>query len=123
MVTEAVNRKEFFCLPDAEAAAAALKDGDFHRISCSFESRPIYGRGRPCKSGIRRVQQIRHRVLATVAENQFAVERLREEAGCFVPLTNVPLEEKEGVEILRIYKEQDGIERNFGFLQLIFYSS
>jgi hypothetical protein len=29
----------------------------------------------------------------------------------------VPVEEKKGLEILRIYKEQDGIERNFGFLK------
>jgi len=40
-----------------------------------------------------------------------------EEAGCFVLLTNVPVEEKTGLEILTIYKEQDGIERNFGFLK------
>ena len=113
----ALSRKEFFCLPDAQAAAAALKDGDFHRISCSFESRPAYGRGRPCKNGNRRVQGIRHRVLATMSESQVAVKKLREEAGCFVLLTNVPVEEKKGLEILRIYKEQDGIERNFGFLK------
>jgi transposase len=113
----ALNRKEFFCLPDAQAAAAALKDGDFHRISCSFESRPAYDRGRPCKNGNRRVQGIRHRVLVTVTENHIAMEKLREAAGCFVLLTNVPVEEKPGLEILAIYKEQDGIERNFGFLK------
>jgi transposase len=113
----ALRKKEFFCLPDAHAAAAAFKDGDFHRISCSFESRPVYGRGRPCKNGDRRVKEIRHRVLATMSENQVAVEKLREEAGCFVLLTNVPAEEKEGLEILKSYKEQDGIERNFGFLK------
>jgi transposase len=60
---------------------------------------------------------MRHRVLATVSENQVAVEKLREKAGCLVLLTNVPVEEKKGLEILRIYKEQDGIERNFGFLK------
>jgi transposase len=113
----ALSRKEFFCLPDAQTAAAALKDSDFHRIFCSFESRPVYGRGRPCKNGNRRVQGLRHRVLATMSENQAAVEKLREKAGCFVLLTNVPVEEKKGLEILRIYKEQDGIERNFGFLK------
>lgn len=113
----ALSKKEFFCLPDAQAAAAALKDGDFHRISCSFESRPVYSRGRPCKNGDRRVKEIRHRVLAALSENRPAVEKLREEAGCFVLLTNVPVEEKPGLEVLKIYKEQDGIERNFGFLK------
>lgn len=113
----ALRRKEFFCLPDAQVAAATLKDGGFHQVSCSFESRPVYSRGRPAKNGDRRVQGIRHRVLANISENQGAVEKLREEAGCFILLTNVPVEEQSGAEILRIYKDQDGIERNFGFLK------
>jgi len=49
----ALSRKEFFCLPDAQAAAKALKAGDLHEVSCSFESRPVYGRGRPSKTGVR----------------------------------------------------------------------
>ena len=50
---------------------------------------------------------------ATVSENKLAVEKLREKAGCFVLLTNVPAVEKSALEILRTYKEQDGIEKNF----------
>ena len=111
----ALQRKEFFCLPDAQAAASF--QGDLHRVAFTFESRPVYGRGRPCKNGTRRVQGVRHRVRATVSENEVAVEKLREKAGCFVLLTNVSVEEKSGLEVLRIYKEQDGIERNFGFLK------
>jgi transposase len=113
----ALSRKEFFCLPDAQAAAQALKDSALHQVSCAFESRPVYGRGRPGKSGIRPVKGVRYRVLAAVSENKAAVEKLREEAGCFVLLTTVPVGIKSGREILRIYKEQDGIERNFAFLK------
>ena len=112
-----LSRKEFFCLPDAEKAAAALKQGDFHRIAFSFEPRPVYGRGRPSKNGTRRVKGMRYRVLTTINENQAAVGKLRQEAGCFVLLNNVAHEEKDGVDILNIYKEQDGIERNFAFLK------
>jgi transposase len=110
-------RKEFFCLPDAQAATRALKDSSFHRLSFSFENRPVYHRGRPDKNGVRRIKEIRHQVSAQVNENCEAIEGLREEAGCFVLLTTVPAEKKSGVEILRIYKEQDGIERNFAFLK------
>lgn len=113
----ALSKKEFFCLPDAQKAASELKDGSFHRISCSFESRPVYRRGRPGKDGNRRVQGERYRVLATVSENHAAVGKLREEAGCFVLVSNVPPQEKSALEILKTYKEQDGIERNFGFLK------
>lgn len=112
-----LGRKEFFCLPDAQAAAEALQDSAFHRISVTHESRQVYGQGRPSKNGKPRVQGTRHRVIVKVSENKTAIENLRETAGCFILLTNVPCETKKGVEILKIYKEQDGIERNFGFLK------
>ena len=63
------------------------------------------------------MKDLRHRVVIEVRENKEAIEKLREEAGCFVLLANVPAEEKSGIAILRTYKEQDGIERNFGFLK------
>jgi transposase len=113
----ALSRKEFFCLPDAQGAVKAFKTGALHEVSCSFESRPVYGRGRPKKGGIRLVKDLRHRVVIEVRQNKEAIEKLREEAGCFVLLTNVPDEEKSGIDILKTYKEQDGIERNFGFLK------
>ena len=55
-----------------------------------------------------------------VAEKKEAVERVRAAAGCFVLLTNVPDSGEmahSGAEVLAAYKEQHGIERNFGFLK------
>jgi transposase len=49
-----------------------------------------------------------------------SIERGRREAGWFVLITNEPFDEDGGVgsvELLRIYKEQHPIERNFGFLK------
>ena len=63
------------------------------------------------------MKEVRYRVVTKVRQNKEAIEKLREEAGCFVLLANVPAEEKSGIDILRTYKEQDGIERNFGFLK------
>jgi transposase len=61
-----------------------------------------------------------NRSLTTIVEDEKAVSRLRQEAGCFVMLTNVA-KEGEGSytakEILRAYKDQYGIEQNFGFLK------
>lgn len=55
-----------------------------------------------------------------LVERADEVERMRQAAGCFVLLTNVP-EDGEMAhapgEILAAYKEQHGIERNFGFLK------
>ncbi|WP_320042647.1 hypothetical protein [uncultured Desulfobacter sp.] len=57
----------------------------------------------------------------TIEEDPEKVERLRLEAGCFVLITNVPAQDHEkawiGEKLLRLYKEQDGIEKNFGFLK------
>ena len=55
--------KEFFCLPDAKAAGEALKGGDFHEVSCSLAIRPAYGKGRPCKSQVRPIKDIRFRIV------------------------------------------------------------
>ena len=63
------------------------------------------------------MKSTRFRVLTTVSENTAAIDKLREEAGCFVLVTTVPERTKSGPNILRIYKEQDGIERNFAFLK------
>ena len=58
-----------------------------------------------------------YRIHARISEDTEATLRLREKAGCFVLLTSVPEHEISGIEILRTYKEQDGIEKNFGFLK------
>ena len=46
--------------------------------------------------------------------------RKRAEADCFVLLTNVPTEgpmAHRAAEVLKAYKEQHGIEQNYGFLK------
>jgi transposase len=56
----------------------------------------------------------------SVVEREREVERLRQAAGCFVLLTNVPTEGEMAHapgEVLAAYKEQYGIERNFAFLK------
>ena len=55
-----------------------------------------------------------------VVLRQEDLDRARQEAGCFVLITNEPFEADGGIssfELLRLYKEQHSIERNFGFLK------
>jgi transposase len=112
-----LHRQEFFCRADAEAAAMAFPEGALHRITWVIEERPIYGRGRPRQNESPVPKSIRYRVRVEVTENQEAIAQLREEAGCFVLLTTVSEQQNSGQEILTMYKEQDGIEKNFGFLK------
>ena len=82
---------------------------------------PKYGKGRPKKGEARKPKFIEYELKATVEEDPEKTEKIRLEAGCFVLISNVPAQANEqewpGIELLRLYKEQDGIEKNFGFLK------
>ena len=55
-----------------------------------------------------------------VYENAAEVARLRELAGCFVLLSNVPIEgdgAMDGAGLLKTYKGQYGVESDFAFLK------
>jgi len=112
-----ISRREFYCMPDALKGVETFREGLYHHASLSIEERPVYGRGRPSRDGIRRVKEVRYRIRAQVSENTDATLKLREEAGCFVLLTSIPENEMCGIDILRTYKDQDGIEKNFSFLK------
>jgi transposase len=125
-VAEGALRKaekvEYFCRADAEAAAARLaREGSpYHFCSCCVEEKPTYFRGRPPASGERKIARMAYVLSGEVVERTGEAEAARAAAGCFVLLSNVPAAGKmahTGAEVLAAYKEQHGIERNFGFLK------
>ena len=80
---------------------------------------PKYKRGRPKKDGTRSVDRIMYGIRAELKETD-AVAALKEESGCFVLISNVPSKgpnQYSSYDILRAYKDQYGIEQNFGFLK------
>ena len=121
-ILKAVGKTEYFCCEDAEAAAGKLR-GDasrYHSRDCVVREQLTYARGRPPKNGERRVAKTRYVLEGRLVERSTAVERLRQAAGCFVLLTNVPAAGEmahTSCEVLAAYKEQHGIERNFSFLK------
>jgi len=119
---EEAQKTEYFCKEDAEAAAQKLmRDTSlYHCCGCAVREKVTYARGRPPKNGERRVAKMRYLLEGDVLERTEEIERAKEEAGCFVLLTNVPTEGEmahTAEEVLAAYKEQHGIERNFGFLK------
>jgi transposase len=115
-------QQEYACLADAETAAAkvrALQSAD-HRVEVVVEERPQYGPGRPSQTRPHVVKALRYGLQATLHERAGVSARKRQETGCFVLLTNVPtggeMAHRAG-DVLRAYKEQHGIEQNFGFLK------
>ena len=59
----------------------------------------------------------RYTLSCSICPDDKLIKNLKEEAGCFVMITNVDKDKYPAAEILKIYKEQHGIEKNFGFLK------
>jgi transposase len=118
----AAAKQEYFCRADAEAAAEQLRalQSAYHRVEVVIEERPQYGPGRPSPKHPRVIKALRYGLQVTLHERAEVVARKRQEAGCFVLLTNVPtageMAHRAG-EVLRAYKEQHGVEQNFAFLK------
>jgi len=112
----------YYCHADAQAAGEKLirKSGTgYHRLQFDVEKVPKYGRGRPAAGKPRPVLRYEYRLTATILEAPDKVNPLREEAGCFVLLTNLVGQQEQwpAQDLLSLYKSQIGIEKNFSFLK------
>jgi len=112
----------YFCHEDAWAAGEKLihKSGSsYHWIEIRIEKVPKYGRGRPAADKPRAVLRYEYELTATIKEAPEKVDPLRQEAGCFVLLTNLLDQQQDwpALELLTLYKSQIGIEKNFSFLK------
>jgi transposase len=112
----------FFCPADAEAECQRLLflPMPCHTLETRIEEEITYAKGRPSKTGERKVAARRWRIRAEIVERPEVIEQKRAEAGCFVLLSNRPSQGPDAQtpeELLRTYKAQDGIERNFSFLK------
>lgn len=121
-LAKAAEKRVFFCRPDAEAAAteARAHTAAYHRLDVRVEERPRYGRGRPKKNAPRIPVATEYVLDTEIVEQHEAIAKRRQLAGCFVLLSNLPGEDESeysAEKILRTYKEQHGIERNFSFLK------
>jgi transposase len=119
---KAGEKRRFFCRADAEAAANEIlaQETAYHHLKLRVVERPRYARGRPKCNSPHTPIAVEFGLQAKVIEKQHELDRRRQMAGCFVLLTNVPSEGEQDYsaeEILRIYKDQNAIERNFGFLK------
>jgi transposase len=119
---KAWESKTLFCRADAEAAAqeAMAHPTAYHRLKVRVVERPRYGRGRPKRDGVRTPIAMEYGLVAEILEDTPAIERRRKLAGCFVLLSNVAREGAQGYsaeQILRTYKDQYAIERDFSFLK------
>lgn len=123
MVKKAAH-DEFFCRADALQAAeqlAANAKGSYHLIETEVLERPKFARGRPAKNSPRIPVGYRYQIKAQIVQDDKAIAPLKLGAGCFVLISNVPKQfqgrQWTASDLLAEYKEQYGIEKNFGFLK------
>jgi transposase len=104
----------YYCRKDAQVAKDKAKVPKYHRFDIAIEEKKIYKKGRP-KGGIKEVADTRYILDCRISPDKDMIENLKQEAGCFVMITN--LDDCSPADILKTYKEQHGIEKNFGFLK------
>jgi transposase len=119
-----IRSATYFCRADAEAAADKLQaaaNGSYHKIDCTIEKVAKFGRGRPVKDKPRTPVGYEYQIQLKITPDTELVEPLRIQAGCFVLISNLDRPKDRAHfsagELLRLYKNQDGIERNFSFLK------
>jgi len=115
-----LEKIEYACFPDAKAALKRIAPTHFHELTVAIEQRPRYHKGRPKADGTRKLKSMKYGLTIKIELHQESVDRLRQEAGCFVLISNTLSEGTDSVssrELLTIYKDQHMVERNFGFLK------
>jgi len=111
----------YACEPDAKAAAALaqkLSDG-LHAVSATVRSVEARKPGRPPKNAPA-ATATRYELEWAVAEDAEGVAQLKQLAGCFVLLANVPAAGEgamDSASLLRTYKGQYSVENDFAFLK------
>ena len=117
-----LKTRSFACLSDAEAELKRLANtpSSYYAITGNIEEKVVYQRGRPPKNAPRKIRERRFLITPKITDKKEAIQKKRQEAGCFVLLTNRPKTGDDGQsaqQLLETYKGQSGVEHNFGFLK------
>jgi len=121
-ILKQLDAKAYFCRADAETAVDKLNAASarsYHKLNCEIDKVAKYPRGRPAKDKPRTPIGYEYKLVVKITEDLSTVTPLRLEAGCFVLLCNISSEDSSwsAKELLTLYKDQSGIEQNFGFLK------
>ena len=117
---KSLEKIDYACLPDAQAAVGRISPATLYEVVVEVQPRPQYGKGRPKSDGTRTLKAMRYGLSISARLDEQAINRLREEAGCFVLISNTLAEGAGAVstrELLTIYKDQRTVENNFAFLK------
>jgi transposase len=111
----------YFCEADAKTAAQQVESlsGKLHTITATVSPIEVRKPGRPPAKGPAPTTT-RYTLSWNLAQDPVAVEREKSLAGCFVLVSNVPIQGDMGMDgkkLLQTYKGQYGVESDFAFLK------
>jgi transposase len=119
-----INSGPFYCRADAEAAAEKITKAaanSYHKLQYDIKEVAKYPRGRPVNGKVRTPIRFEYLLNIKIDVDEEAVAPLRLEAGCFVLLSNLIGKQERDQwpvdSLIKLYKNQSGIEQNFGFLK------
>ena len=119
---KAATATAYYCREDAQVAGEELirkSNSSYHRLRIDVAKIAKYGCGRPTIGKPRKVVRYEYWLTAAIQESAEKVDPLRQQAGCFVLLTNLLDQQTHwpAGELLTLYKSQIGIDKNFSFLK------
>jgi transposase len=119
-----INSGPFYCRADAQVAADKIIKaacGSYHCVQYEINKIAKYPRGRPTKQKPRTPLGYEYLLDIKIDADSNALSALRLEAGCFVLICNLSSDRQRSqwtaAALLELYKNQSGIEQNFGFLK------
>jgi transposase len=123
MINKKLNHIPIKYKNESDAKVAAINISaiatSLHNVIPSITPVEVRKPGRPPKNKPP-ATTVRYNLSWTITENRKEIERVREIAGCFVIITNIPETGPDSLnseEVLRTYKGQYSIESDFAFLK------
>jgi len=117
---KAAAKTIYHCPLDAAKALEILtkknKNAHWH-ITGSVGQTPVYAPGRAPANGQRKIVATKYHHCLQAEENTMLYEQKLKKAGCFVMITNTQKDKMPAREVLKTYKQQYGVEKNFSFLK------
>jgi len=117
---KAAEKTTYHCPHDAAKALETItrknKNSHWH-ITGTVEQTPVYAPGRAPANGQRKIVGTKYRHRLQPEENTHLYQQKLKKAGCFVMITNTAKDKMSASEVLKTYKEQYGVEKNFSFLK------
>ncbi len=117
---KSASKETYRCREDAKASLKAItkaKKKAYWNITGSISETPVHAPGRAPKNGDRKIIGVKYTLELETEENRTYYNARLKRAGCFVMISNVPESKMTGKEVLKAYKQQYGVEKNFSFLK------